>query len=197
MEEITKSKDLTIADVNLDSLIATFGGLTPEQIEQIKAVDLLEMQSHMENTIHANDTVAKTPHQLSLDFVYAKSCLDSEAAEVMALLPWKNWKAKQYSLVTPEQWSDSIAKDGAKIFFEMIDMTFFFSVMQLKIFEYLGINGSESFMKYLYIIKYLENLKRVEAGTFDKGTYSNAEMDEKLKNIKELFSCINSRLNVK
>ena len=172
MEEITKSKDITTKDLTLDKikkmLFLLESGVPAQTIEKL---DVIKMQNLMEELIHgeAKRVVdGEDAYDKSRELLYAKNCLDSEFSELTTYLPFKEWKLKQYMKVNNEEFEKSLEKSGGQISMEVVDMAFFYSVMMIKCFQYLGLPASDKTLKMLYALKYIENIQRVNSGTFDK-----------------------------
>lgn len=171
VSNVTKSIDHTTKGLGLTHIGTVLSDKTIRE-DILPMVDIMALQNHLERCIGAyGDSPAAldgtSMHKESLGFLYEKSCFDSETAEVMQYLLWKNWKTEKYQKMTVEDIMNSLEKDGGKLAMEAADLCFFFANMQIRLFRIMGLPITDDVLKILYCIKYRENLERVKTGSFD------------------------------
>lgn len=194
MSDINTSADLTLKDFCLQDLYRTMLE-EPELAQTLKDIDIIMMQNCMEEIIHG-EIGRKDPngvefHEETREIMYAKDCVDNEFAELLRLLPFKNWKMDKWSKMSPKNVRDELEKNGKDISMELIDLWFFFSVMNVRLLYLLGLPVNEQSIKALYAIKWVENVERVQSGTFDKRremTPKEQEMLAVAKHVKQLVA---------
>lgn len=179
MKKITKSKDITTKDLTLQKISKLIKDTKEEDLEKI---DVIYLQNLIQEIIHGE---VKSPccgdemYNHSREFMYAKDCLDSEYQETLQILPWKSWKTDKYKNMTFTDIIDFLDEQGGELSMEVADMVFFMSVMFIRVFEMLRLPISDKTKKILYLIKYKENMERIEQSVFKK----SRELSEKEKNI--------------
>lgn len=168
MKDITKSKNLTTKNLTFATITKLIKNI---DIKKLEKIDLVYLQNLMEEIIHGETKSPCCGEELyshSREYMYAKDCLESEHQEVLQLLPWKQWKLEKYKKMSFTDVIDFLDESGGELCMEVADMIFFMSVMFIKMFEILRLPKSDNTKKVLYLLKYRENIERINQGIFDK-----------------------------
>ena len=188
MKNITKSKDITTKNLKLTDVVKLAND--PNIKDMLNEIDVIQLQNMMEELIHGESLTPCNGEQLynsSREYMYAKDCLDSEHQEILQLLPWKSWKLEKYKKMNFEDIIEMLDKSGGEMSMEVADTIFFMSVMFIKMFEILRLPISDNTKKILYLIKFRENIERINSGTFDKARELTKSEKQILNNIDKIL----------